>query len=65
LDRIIELLDLEPGDEPSPFAAAATYIALDMSPDLRMKVRDRLHEFAGRSPVAARKVKELDWRLTS
>jgi hypothetical protein len=65
LDRIIELLDLDPGDEPSPYAAAATFIALDMSPDLRKRVRDRLHEFAGRSPVAARQVKELDWRLTS
>jgi len=65
LDRIIELLDLEAGDEPSPYAAAATFIALYESPDLRHRVRDRLHEFAHKSPVAARQVKELERRLTS
>lgn len=63
LDRIIELLGLEQGEVPSPFAAAATFIAYELAPDRQHEVLDRLHEFAGKGATAALQVTELAWVL--
>jgi HEAT repeat protein len=63
LDEILTLLDQEPGEEVSPIAAAATFIALDGNKRDRGRTLDALKRFASRGDVAAGQVDELEWRL--
>lgn len=63
LDEVLTLLEREPGDEVSPVAAAATFIALDSGKVDRQRALDALHRFASRGAVAAGQVDELAWRL--
>lgn len=61
--RILGLLDGEAGNAASPFAAAATFLAIGESSDLRQEVRDALDRFAIRGQPAREQVAELRWRL--
>jgi hypothetical protein len=63
LDEVLSLVEREPGDEVSPVAAAATFIALDRSKTDRQRTLDALNQFAARGSVAAEQVGELAWRL--
>jgi hypothetical protein len=60
---ILEQLDTEPGHTASPFAAAATFLAIDQARDLRRVVQDALDRFAGRGSPAQEQVTKLRWRL--
>jgi hypothetical protein len=61
--RILELLEGEPGDVASPFAAAATFLAIEQSTELRQSVRAALDRFATRGRAAEEQVAKLRWRL--
>ena len=63
LDAILDLLAAEAGDAASPFAAAATFLAIEQAPELRQRVRDALDRFASRGRPAREQVAELRWRL--
>jgi hypothetical protein len=63
LDAILDLLDDEAGDTASPFAAAATFLAIEQAPELRQRVRDALDRFARGSQPAREQVEKLRWRL--
>lgn len=63
LDAILDLLAAEAGDAASPFAAAATFLAIKQAPELRQRVRDALDRFASRGRPAREQVAELRWRL--
>lgn len=63
LRPILELLSAEPGDAASPFAAAATFLAIDQTRELRLVVQDALDRFAARGSAAQEQVSELRWRL--
>jgi hypothetical protein len=63
VDPILKLLDAEAGDTSSPFAAAATFLAIGGAPELRRQVRDALDRFASRGRPAHEQVAELRWRL--
>lgn len=63
LDPILELLDQEVGDTASPFAAAATFLAIGQQPEIRQRVRDALDRFAARGRVAGEQVTKLSSRL--
>jgi hypothetical protein len=63
LNEVLMLLEREPGDEVSPIAAAATFIALDSGQVDRQRTLDALRQFATRGSVAAGQVDELAWRL--
>jgi HEAT repeats len=63
LDEILSLLDQETGEQVSPIAAAATYLALDGNKGDRERTLDALKRFASRGEVAAGQVDELEWRL--
>jgi hypothetical protein len=63
LDAILDLLAAEAGDAGSPFAASATFLAIEQPPELRQRVRDALDRFAGRGPLAQEQVAQLRWRL--
>jgi hypothetical protein len=63
LDTILNLLTSESGESPSPFAAAATFLATEQAPELRQRVRDALDQFASRGQPAREQVAELRWRL--
>lgn len=60
---ILEQLDAEPGDAASPFAAAATFLAIEQSPELRRAVQDALDRYAARGSAAQEQVTELRWQL--
>jgi hypothetical protein len=63
LDAVVELLDGEPGDAPSPFAATATFVAIFKRPEVRQLAREALDRFASRGPAASEQVALLRWRL--
>jgi hypothetical protein len=63
LDAILGLLAAEAGDAASPFAAAATFLAIEQAPELRQRVRDALDRFASRGRPAREQVADLRWRL--
>ncbi len=63
LYAVLTLLEDEPGDSPSPIAAAATFIAIGGSKADRGRTLDALDRFAARGDVAAAQVRELAWRL--
>lgn len=63
LDAILDQLDAEAGDVVSPFAAAATLLAIGQAPELRRRVRDALDSFAARGRPAQEQVRVLHWRL--
>jgi hypothetical protein len=60
---ILELLEGEHGDTASPFAAAATFLAIEHSRELRQDVRAALDRFATRGRAAEEQVAKLRWRL--
>lgn len=63
LGTILDLLASEAGDTASPFAAAATFLAIEQAPELRKRVREALDQFASRGRPAREQVAELRWRL--
>lgn len=63
LDAILDQLDVEAGDVPSPFAAAATFLAIGQAPEVRRKVRAALDSFASRDRAAREQAEVLRWRL--
>jgi hypothetical protein len=63
LDTILNLLDDETGEVASPFAAAATFLAIGQAPELRERVRDALDRFASRGKLAREQVAQLRWRI--
>lgn len=63
LDEVLVLLEREPGEEVSPVAAAATFLALFSGKVDRQRTLDALRQFASRGSVAAGQVDELAWRL--
>lgn len=63
LDPILDLLDAEAGDAASPFAASATFLAIEQAPELRQRVRDALDRFASRGGPARDQAAILRWRL--
>lgn len=63
LGRILDLLEAEPGDAYSPFAATATFLAIEKDRQLRGTVVSALDRFASRGHVASEQVERLRWRL--
>jgi hypothetical protein len=63
LGALVELLDTERGDAPSPFAASATFVAIFQRPEVRQVARDALDRFASRGHAASDQVALLRWRL--
>lgn len=63
LGRILDLLEAEPGDAYSPFAAAAAFLAIEKDRQLRGTVVSALDRFASRGHAASEQVERLRWRL--
>lgn len=61
LDDLVELLEGE--SEPTPLAAAVTFIGVKSPTRDRQRVLSALDRFSSKSAATASQVKELRWRL--